>query len=145
MTGPAGPDLPPLGELVTDDPFWRYPSACLAGEGIAHLRVWAARAGSGHLAVVSETGLGASVTNSIENIWDALTHRYRGPLTLIEHYPAAENSPGEGEYLDLVHVDSRRQPAWQRLWPTPPANPGHGALDRWMATHGHVITDPRPA
>ncbi len=41
MLTPAFPaDLPPLGELVTDDPFWRYPSAALPGEGVAHLRVW---------------------------------------------------------------------------------------------------------
>jgi hypothetical protein len=38
---PASPaDLPPLGALVADDPFWRYPTAGLAREGVAHLRVW---------------------------------------------------------------------------------------------------------
>jgi hypothetical protein len=25
--------LPPLGELITDDPFWRYPVATMPGEG----------------------------------------------------------------------------------------------------------------
>jgi hypothetical protein len=37
---PASPDsLPPLAEMVADEPFWRYrPGA--AGEGAAHLRVW---------------------------------------------------------------------------------------------------------
>ena len=40
MLTPAFPaDLPPLGELVTDDPFWRYPPAAMPGEGVAHLRV----------------------------------------------------------------------------------------------------------
>ena len=38
---PASPDsLPPLGELIADDPFWRYPSGSGSGEGVAHLRVW---------------------------------------------------------------------------------------------------------
>jgi hypothetical protein len=137
----TGPDLPPLGELVTDDPWWRYPSACLAGDGIAHLRVWAA--GGGHLAVVSETGIGASVTNSITGIWAVLAARYPGPLTLIEHYPAAE-SFGGGEHLDLVHVDDRRQPAWRRLWPTSPANPDHDLLNAWMSRHGRVIIPDSP-
>ena len=38
LASPA--DLPPLGELVADDPFWRYPSISMAREGVAHLRVW---------------------------------------------------------------------------------------------------------
>ena len=38
---PASPsDLPPLGELVAEQPFWRYRSATTAGAGAAHLRVW---------------------------------------------------------------------------------------------------------
>ncbi len=98
----TGPGLPPLGELVTDDPCWRYPSACLAGEGIAHLRVWVTADRSGYLAVVSETGLGASITNSIEDIWDVLAALYPGPLTLIEHYPVGESFPVDGEHLDLA-------------------------------------------
>lgn len=37
---PASPDsLPPLGELIADEPFWRYPLDAMAGQGIAHLRV----------------------------------------------------------------------------------------------------------
>ena len=66
-----------------------------------------------------------------------------GPLTLIEHYPAAESLPGDGEHLDLVHVSNRR-PQWRRVWPTPPANPAHDAFDAWMTACGHVITDTRP-
>jgi hypothetical protein len=39
---PASADnLPPLGELIVDDPFWRAPARGLAGEGAAHLRVQA--------------------------------------------------------------------------------------------------------
>ena len=63
---PASPDsLPALGELIADDPFWRYPSGSGSGEGVAHLRVWlTAGAGPGHLAVVTETGSADSVTES---------------------------------------------------------------------------------
>ena len=67
---PAFPeDLPPLGELVADEPFWRY-LAGMAGEGVAQLRVWlTAGLEPGHLAVVTETGLGGSVTESAGHIW----------------------------------------------------------------------------
>ena len=67
---PASPaDLPPLGELVADDLFWRYPSGDLAGEDVARRRVWLT-AGSepGYLAVVTETGRAASVTESAGRI-----------------------------------------------------------------------------
>jgi hypothetical protein len=56
---PASPaDLPPLCSPVADEPFWRYPLATPAGEGVAHLRAWlTAGPETGHLAVVTETGL----------------------------------------------------------------------------------------
>jgi hypothetical protein len=95
------PSLPPIGELELDDPFWRYPSGAGAGEGVARLRVWAASGGTGHLAVVTELGLGASITNSIEDIWDDLRARWHGDLTLLEHYPAAESFPD-----DITHATS---------------------------------------
>jgi len=31
-------DLPPLGVLAADEPFWRCPSGKIAGEDVAHLR-----------------------------------------------------------------------------------------------------------
>jgi len=67
---PASADgLPPLGELMFDHPFWRYPAGGLAGEGVAHVRVWTtATSPPGHLAVVTETGLAASVTESAGRI-----------------------------------------------------------------------------
>lgn len=65
---PASPDsLPPLGELIADDPFWRYSSGSGSGEGVAHLRVWLiADAEPGHLVVVTETGSAASVTEPVD-------------------------------------------------------------------------------
>ena len=66
---------PPLGEMVADEPRWRCPSRCAAADGVAHLRVWAAAGQDGHLAVVTETGLGASVTNIIEYIHGVLARR----------------------------------------------------------------------
>ena len=136
-------DLPPLGEMVADEPWWRYPSRCAAGDGIAHLRVWHLAVQDGHLAVVTETGLGASVTNSIEDIHGVLAQSYPGPLTLIEHWPAAESAPAGGEHLDLALVQDRR-PSWQRIWPTPAANPAHDTLDAWMRVYGRIITDAQP-
>lgn len=75
---PASPaDLPPLGALVADDPSWRYPAGGLGREGVAHLRVWlTAGPEPGHLAVVTETGLAASVAESAGYIWAVLARRY---------------------------------------------------------------------
>ena len=141
---PASPDgLPPLGDLVADDPFWRYPSGTTAGEGAAQLRVWlTAGPEPGHLAVVTETGSAASVTASAGHIWVELTRTYGPSLVLLEHYPAAEG--GEGmETLDQVRIGADGSPHWLRVWPTPQENPRHAGLERWMAAHGHqIVSEP---
>jgi hypothetical protein len=142
---PASPsDLPPLGELVADDPFWRYPRGTLGREGAAHLRVWlTAGPEPGHLAVVAETGLAASVTEFAGYIWAGLTGRYGPSLVLLEHHLAPEF--GEGvETLDLVRIGADGSPHWTRIWPTSEDNPRHAELELWMATDGHQIVS-RPA
>jgi hypothetical protein len=60
---PASPDsLPPLGELIADEPSWQYPASLTAGPGVAHLRVWlTGDPEPGHLAAVTETGSAARV------------------------------------------------------------------------------------
>jgi hypothetical protein len=144
LTPASGDDLPPLGELVADDPFWRYPAGGLAREGVAHLRVWLTSGPEpAHLAVVTETGPAASVTESAGGIWAALADRYGPALMLLEHYPAPE--VGEGaETLDLVRIGADGSPHWTRVWPTPEENPRHGGLELWMATDGYRIVS-RPA
>jgi len=142
---PASADgLPPLGELVADVPFWRYPSGAAAGEGVAHLRVWTtATVPQGHLAAVTETGAAAGVTGSAGRIWAELARRYGPSLVLLEHYLAPEL--GEGmETLDLVRIGTDGSPHWSRVWPTPEDNPRHAGLERWMATDGHRIVS-KPA
>jgi len=129
---PASPsDLPPLGELVADEPSWRYPSATTAGAGAAHL------------AVVTETGPGASVTRSAGRIRAVLAHRYGPSVVLLEHYLAPEFDEGM-ETLDLVRVGADSSPHWTRVWPTPEENPRHAGLELWMAAYGHQIIS-RPA
>jgi hypothetical protein len=139
LTPASADDLPPLGELVADVPFWRYPSAALAGEGIARLRVWLTAAPEpGHLAVVTGTGSAASVTESVRRIWAGLTRRYGPSLVLLEHSPAPD--AGEGmETLDLVRIGADGSPHWTRIWPTPEDNPRHAELELWMPTYGHQI------
>jgi hypothetical protein len=142
---PASPaDLPPLEELVVDDPFWRHPARGLAREGVAHLRIWTtATDPPRHVAVVTETGFEASVTESAGRIWADLVRRYGPSLVLLEHQPAPEL--GEGvETLDLVRVGAEGEPHWTRVWPTPEGNPRHAGLEQWMATDGHQIVG-RPA
>ena len=143
LTPASADDLPPLGELVVDDPFWRYPAG-LAGEGVAHLRVWlTAGPEPGYLAVVTETGGAASVTESAGRIWAVLARRLGPSFVLLEHHPAPE--VGEGvETLDLVRVGTDSSPHWTRAWPTPEENPRHAGLELWMAAYGHQIVS-RPA
>jgi hypothetical protein len=137
---PAPPSLlPPLEELVADDPFWRYPSRTPAGEGAAHLRVWRTTGPEpGHLAVVTETGLAACVTSSAGYIWAELARRFGPPLVLLEHDVAAEYVDRE-EHLDLVRIGADGQPHWTRVWPTPEDNPRHAELEAWVAAHGYQI------
>jgi hypothetical protein len=142
---PASPDdLPPLGELIADNPFWRHPAGGLAGEGVAHLRVWTtATVPSGYLAVVAETGGGASVTESAGRIRAELAGRYGPSLVLLEHHLAPEFGEG-AETLDLVRAGADGSPHWTRAWPTSEDNPRHAGLELWMAAHGHQIVS-RPA
>jgi hypothetical protein len=143
LTPASADDLPQLGELIADDPFWRYPAA-LAREGVAHLRVWmTATASPGYLAVVTETGGTGSVTESAGRIWAELVRRYGPSLVLLAHHPAAELSEGI-ETLDLVRIGADGSPHWTRVWPTPEDNPRHAGLELWMAAHGHQIVS-RPA
>jgi hypothetical protein len=51
LTPASADDLPPLGELLVDDPFWQYPAWGLAREGVGHLRVWATAALAAYAAV----------------------------------------------------------------------------------------------
>jgi hypothetical protein len=144
LTPASADDLPPLGELLVDDPFWQYPAWGLAREGVGHLRVWATAAASpGYLAVVTETGGITSVTESAGRIWAGLARRYGPSLVLLEHHPA----PGSGEgleTLDLVRIGADGSPHWSRVWPTPEENPRHAGLELWMAAYGHQIVG-RPA
>src|SRR6478752_4865829 len=92
LTPASAADLPPLGELLVDDPFWQYPAWGLAREGAGHLRIWAAAAASpGYLAVVTETGGIISVTESAGRIWAGLARRYGPFLVLLEHHLAPES------------------------------------------------------
>ena len=113
LTAASADDLPPLGELLVDDPFWQYPARGLAREGAGHLRVWAiAATAPGYLAVVTETGGIISLTESAGRIWAGLARRYGPSLVLLEHHPA----PGSGEgmeTLDLVRIGADQSPHWR--------------------------------
>jgi hypothetical protein len=138
LTPASASGLPPLGELITDDPFWRYPAATMPG-GVAHLRVWLTAAPEpGYLAVITETGPSVSATESAGQIWAELADRYGPSLILLEHSPAPRADGGE-ETLDLVLIAADGSPRWSRVWPTPEENPRHAELELWMAAHGYQI------
>lgn len=143
LTPASADDLPPLRELIVDDPFWRFPAG-VAREGVAHLRVWlTAGPEPRYLVAVTETGHTGSVTESARRIWTVLARRFGPSLVLLEHNLAPEF--GEGmETLDLVRVGADGSPRWSRVWPTPQEHPRHAGLEAWMAAHGHQIVS-RPA
>ena len=144
VTPASADDLPPLGELIVDEPFWRHPAWGLAREGVAHLRIWTTGTDPpGHVAVVIETGLGASVTESAGRIWAELVRRYGPSLVLLEHHRAPELAEGVAT-LDLVRIGADGNPHWLRIRPTSDDNPRHAGLELWMAAHGHQIVS-RPA
>src|SRR5260370_38092669 len=87
LTPASADDLPPLGELLVDDPLWQYPAWGLAREGAGHLRGWAiAAASAGYLAVVTETGGFTPGPEIVGRIWGGLARRY-GPSLGLAPYP----------------------------------------------------------
>ena len=95
------------------------------------------------MAVVTETGVGNSVTESAERNWADLVRRHGPSLVLLEHHPAPELAEGV-ETLDLVRAGADGKLHWTRVWPTPQDSPRHAGLELWMAAHGYQIVD-RPA
>jgi hypothetical protein len=94
----------------------------------------------GHLAVVTETGSAASVTETAGQIWAELARRYGPSLVLLDHHPTP--AVGEGaETLDLVGIGADGSPHWLGVRPTAQENPRHAGLEMWMAVHGHRIVD----
>jgi hypothetical protein len=144
LTPASADDLPPLGELIADDPFWRFPAGGAGREGVAHLRIWLTTGPeAGYLAVVTETGGAAAVTESAGHIRAVLARRFGPSLVLLEHCRAPELGEGR-ETLDLVRAGADGSPHWSRVWPTPEDNPRHARLELWMAAYGHQIVS-RPA
>jgi hypothetical protein len=139
LTPASVDDLPQLGELVADEPFWRYPAAGLDREDVAHLRVWLTTGPEPcYLAVVTETGPAASVTESARYIRAELARRYGPAVVLLEHHLAPGLDQG-ARTLDLVRFGADGSPHWSRVWPTPQEHPRHAGLELWMAAHGYQI------
>lgn len=123
---------------VENIPDWRYRSSCAAGFGSAHLRAFG-DVGT-DLVIVSERGIGASVTNSAEFIWASVAADFGtrdGDVpVLLEHWPAGVGAI-EPEHLDqLVVVDG--EPHWRRVWPVPEANANASDAENaaWMQAVG---------
>jgi hypothetical protein len=131
-------ELPPLGILVADEPLQLYRSATFADEEFAHLRVWTTVGSEpGHLAVVTETCAGASVTESADLIWAELGRLYGPSVVLLEH---AAPEVGKGmETLHLVCFAADDNPIRTRIWPGSEDSPRHSEFELWMATDGYRI------
>lgn len=124
--------LPDVAELVRDEPHFRYDSTCGPQRGSAHLRVWRcapAEPGTARwLAVVTEIGDGASISNSAAEIWHALANQYGQALVLLEYWN--DGSDCGPDHIDQVAL-RHSTPDWRRIWPTPRANPAHAEFTAW--------------
>jgi hypothetical protein len=139
LTPASADSLPPIGQLIADEPLWRYPQGAAASQDVAHLRVWlTAGPEPGHLAVVTQTSSAVPVTESTPHIWAALTRRYGPSVVLLEHHPAPEIE-------DLVRIGADNSPHWLRVWPTWEEHPRHVGLELWMAGHGYQIVGKPPS
>jgi hypothetical protein len=141
---PASPDSLPLGELIVGEPFWRYPIGPDDREGVAHLRVWlTAGREPGYLAVVTQTGSAASVTESAGQIWAGLARRYGPSLVLLEHHPAPE--AGEGGEVRVGADGSRTGWACGRPPGIIPVTPGSNCGWRFTGTRSSASPRAGPA
>ncbi|OEV09248.1 hypothetical protein [Streptomyces nanshensis] len=131
---PLLPPVPRPDELVLDDPAWTFPSVCAGGGGMALLRVW--RTADGHLAIVTESGVGVSITNSAEEITAKLRAQFPGRLTVMEHWRTGDGA--DHERLDQVIVTGRRT-RWRPVWPIPPTNPDYAVHEAWMRAYGDAL------
>jgi hypothetical protein len=131
------PWLPALGPLVHRDPLWEVADRDGA-RGVYLLRVW--KAGPGHFAVVTELGMGRSVTNAAQAIRSLLVGRFGEPLGLAEHWPASQ-SPEAGEHVDLVLPPGwQGRRGWAALWPLGRKAPHYEVCEAWWAVYGAEIT-----
>jgi hypothetical protein len=132
------PWLPHLDEMVRFEPQWVYRDGD-GVEGQAILRVWRAR--PGYFAVVTETGIGRSVTNAVRAIWDALIGEYGEPFGLAEHWPYAQ-APETGEHVDLVLPPAGPGcQGWTPLWPIARRAPHAEVNSAWWAAYGDQIAN----
>jgi hypothetical protein len=144
LTPASADDLPPLGELIVDDPFWAYPAGA-ARHGVAHLRVWAtAGLEPRYLAVVTETGGVASVTGSAGRIWAVLAGRFGPSLVLLEHDLAPESGEASRPWTwsRPARMAARTGPGCGRRRRRTPGTPGWSG--GWLLT-GTRSSAGRPA
>lgn len=128
----------PAARPMRSVPRWRYGSSCAAGHGIGHLRIWTTDAFE-LLAIVTETGSGATVTNSADRIAAQLaTDHPHSKIHLMERWPGGILEP----HLDSVTIDPHGQPAWHRVYPVGTRHAraaDHHAW--WLATGRHLLPD----
>lgn len=122
--------LPELAELIRNEPRFRYDSACAAGYGRAHLRVWRCADDDPvqYLAVLTQIDDGASITNSAADIWHALANQYGQQVVVLEHWP--DDGDCTPEHVDQVTLD-RGKPTWRRVWPSSEDHPDHVEFTAW--------------
>ena len=141
---PASPDsLPPLGDLIADEPFWRYPAGA-TGRALPTSAGGSPRIPSPATWPWSPRPGPPPGSPSLRSTSGPLSPAGTGPRlscsSTTRHHPAPKAGEG-GETLD-VGVDGC--PQWMHAWPTPEENPRHAGLELRMAVYGYRIVS-RPA
>jgi hypothetical protein len=125
LTPASADDLPLLGGMVADEPFWRYPWA-MALKGGAHQRVWLPVLSPATWLASPKPGTRAPSPSPPGASGQSSPPRYGHSVVLLEHHLAPEF--GEGmETLDLARFGADGSPHWSRIWPprrTIPVMPG---------------------
>ena len=132
----AWPRLPHGIRAADENAAWRYAGLQIGGTG--HLRSFMTTDGV-WLIVVTQLGIGCSVVNAAEDIYETLLAEYGRRLVYLEHWPSAQRG-GSFATLDMV-VATGRQPHWRRVWALKPHHPDYAEFEPWVHGDGAVVLD----
>ncbi|MFF8786745.1 hypothetical protein [Streptomyces sp. NPDC015125] len=91
--------------------------------------------------ILTETGIGVTITNAAEEITAKLSRHIPGNLVVLEHWRAGNGA--DHDRLAQVRAPNGRSARWRAIWPIPPANPRYEAHRDWMHAYGHTLLTAR--
>lgn len=101
-----------MAVLIHDEPQWPMPSPLTREPSLRRLRVWEVNATL--VAVITERGIGTSVTNAAREAYTAVHLRFPG-ARVFEHYPA-DVGVSDVEHFDEISFTPEGRMEW-KPWP----------------------------